>query len=145
MLANARNSGHFVQGHVDCTGTLMSKTTEGDSLWIKVRVPEQYIIYIVEKGFIAVDGTSLTVCEVNDSELWFSFMLVQYTQNHVVIPKREVGDAVNIEVDVLSKYVERSLRGIKDRLSAIEAKIHLESTGKEPASEPKAKRQKTES
>ena len=57
--------------------------------------------FIVPKGFVAIDGTSLTVCEVNTSENWFTFMLIEYTQKKIVVPKKEVGGLVNIEVDVL--------------------------------------------
>ncbi|CAM9635084.1 unnamed protein product, partial [Hapterophycus canaliculatus] len=76
--------------------------------------------YIVPKGFIAVDGTSLTVCEVDSEECWFTFMLVAYTQQHVGIPKKSKGDMVNLEVDVLGKYVERSLSSVLDRLGTLE-------------------------
>lgn len=64
LPADGRNSGHFVQGHVDCTGTIVSKDLEGESLWVKVAAPPELMKYVVPKGFIAVDGTSLTVCEV---------------------------------------------------------------------------------
>ena len=64
LPADGRNSGHFVQGHVDCTGTIVSKGFEGESLWVKVKAPPELMKYVVPKGFIAVDGTSLTVCEV---------------------------------------------------------------------------------
>jgi riboflavin synthase len=64
LPADGRNSGHFVQGHVDCTGTIISKDFEGESLWVKVKAPPELMKYVVPKGFVAVDGTSLTVCEV---------------------------------------------------------------------------------
>lgn len=70
-----RNSGHTVQGHVDGVGTILDKWTDKDSLWVKVEVPSNIIKYIVPKGFIAVDGTSLTVCEVDTKNSWFTFML----------------------------------------------------------------------
>ncbi|GMY10096.1 Riboflavin synthase [Fagus crenata] len=85
--------GHFVQGHVDGTGEIVSKEPEGDSLWVKV----------------AVDGTSLTVVDVFDEEDCFNFMLMAYTQQKVVIPLKKVGQKVNLEVDILGKYVERLL------------------------------------
>ena len=75
---DGRNSGHVVQGHVDCTGTILDKWSDGDSLFVKVQAPAQYLKYIVSKGFVAVDGTSLTVCEVGSG--WFTFMLVPHTQ-----------------------------------------------------------------
>ena len=112
-----RNSGHYVQGHVDGTGEIVSKTPEGESLWIKIKVAPE-LLQVVEKGFVAVDGTSLTVCEVNRTESWFTFMLVQYTQNHVIIPHKPIGGLVNIELDVMGKFVSQSLKGLEERLSA---------------------------
>ncbi|XP_051143220.1 riboflavin synthase [Andrographis paniculata] len=107
---STRMGGHFVQGHVDGTGEIVDMTPEGDSLWVKVRVERGEILkYIVPKGFIAVDGTSLTVVDVFDEELCFNFMLVAYTQQNVVIPLKKVGQKVNLEVDILGKYVERLL------------------------------------
>ncbi|XP_030930914.1 riboflavin synthase [Quercus lobata] len=105
----SRMGGHFVQGHVDGTGEIVSKEPEGDSLWIKVKTGKELLKYIVPKGFIAVDGTSLTVVDVFDDEECFNFMLVAYTQEKVVIPLKNVGQKVNLEVDILGKYVERLL------------------------------------
>lgn len=110
MLPSTRMGGHFVQGHVDGTGEIVEKYVEGDSLWVKVRTDEKLLKYIVPKGFIAVDGTSLTVVDVFDDEKCFNFMLVAYTQQHVVIPLKNVGQLVNLEADILGKYVERLLR-----------------------------------
>ncbi|CAN6476432.1 unnamed protein product [Victoria cruziana] len=107
VLPSTRMGGHFVQGHVDGTGTIIAKEVEGDSLWVKVRTGLNLLKYIVPKGFIAVDGTSLTVVKVFDDEECFNFMLVAYTQQKVVIPLKKVGQKVNLEVDILGKYVER--------------------------------------
>eukprot|EP00611_Tribonema_gayanum_P003118 TRINITY_DN12433_c0_g1_i1.p1 TRINITY_DN12433_c0_g1~~TRINITY_DN12433_c0_g1_i1.p1 ORF type:complete len:343 (+),score=136.16 TRINITY_DN12433_c0_g1_i1:361-1389(+) len=131
LASGGRNSGHFVQGHVDDVGTIAAFTPEGDSLWVRVSAPRELMRYIVPKGFIAIDGTSLTVCEVNAKEAWFTFMLVAYTQAHIVLPGKAVGDKVNIEVDVLGKYVERSLASVLDRLDALE-------TAQSAAAPPKA-------
>ncbi|GAA0161528.1 transferase [Lithospermum erythrorhizon] len=109
VCPTTRMGGHFVQGHVDGTGDIVSLTPEGDSLWVKVKVEKELLRYIVPKGYIAVDGTSLTVVNVFDVEGCFDFMLVDYTQRHVVIPLKKVGQKVNLEVDVLGKYVERLL------------------------------------
>lgn len=105
----SRMGGHFVQGHVDGTGVIVSMAPEEDSLWIKVKADKSLLKYIVSKGFIAVDGTSLTVVDVFDDEECFNFMLVAYTQQNVVIPLKKVGQKVNLEVDILGKYVERLL------------------------------------
>jgi riboflavin synthase len=110
VMPTSRMGGHFVQGHVDGTGEIVEMKPEGDSLWIKVRVESKDLLkYIVPKGFIAIDGTSLTVVDVFDSEDCFNFMLVAYTQNNVVIPLKKIGEKVNLEVDILGKYVERLL------------------------------------
>ncbi|GJP58601.1 hypothetical protein CLOP_g750 [Closterium sp. NIES-67] len=107
LRADSRLGGHFVQGHVDGTGIIKGKRPEGDSLWLTVQCDPSLLKYIVPKGYIAVDGTSLTVVEVNDEESWFTFMLVAYTQQKIVVPGKEIGDRVNLEVDIVGKYVER--------------------------------------
>jgi riboflavin synthase len=118
-----RNSGHFVQGHVDGTGEIIDRWTDEDSLFIKVRTEPDTMKFIVPKGFIAIDGTSLTVCEVDTKENWFTFMLVGYTQKKIILPAKQVGNFVNLEVDVLGKYSENALASILPRLEALEAKV----------------------
>eukprot|EP00523_Entomoneis_sp_CCMP467_P017738 CAMPEP_0168806440 /NCGR_PEP_ID=MMETSP0726-20121227/1546_1 /TAXON_ID=265536 /ORGANISM="Amphiprora sp., Strain CCMP467" /LENGTH=274 /DNA_ID=CAMNT_0008858343 /DNA_START=50 /DNA_END=874 /DNA_ORIENTATION=- len=119
-----RNSGHFVQGHVDGTGEIIEKWKDEDSLCFKFRVDPDVIPYIVPKGFIAVDGTSLTVVDVDTTENWFTLMLIDYTQKHIVVTPKEVGDKVNIEVDVLGKYSQSAMAAVLSRLEALEAKVH---------------------
>ncbi|XP_077212507.1 lumazine-binding family protein [Tasmannia lanceolata] len=109
LQPTTRMGGHFVQGHVDGTGEIVSLEVEGDSLWVKVRTSPELLKFIVPKGFIAVDGASLTVVRVFDEESCFNFMLVAYTQQKVVIPLKSVGQKLNLEVDILGKYVERLL------------------------------------
>jgi riboflavin synthase len=126
-----RNSGHFVQGHVDGVGSIIDRWTDEDSLFFKVKVEkgdgeEDMMRYIVEKGFVAIDGTSLTVCNVdtsNKDEQWFTFMLVEYTQKKIIIPEKNVGDLLNIEVDVLGKYSESALANITPRVSDLETTV----------------------
>ena len=120
-----RNSGHFVQGHVDGTGTVLDRWVDDDSLCYKITVDDDrsLIRYIVPKGFIAIDGTSLTVVDVNVDEGWFSFMLVEYTQKKIILPSKVKGDKVNLEVDVLVKYSESAMAAIIPRLEALEAKV----------------------
>jgi riboflavin synthase len=109
MQPISRMGGHFVQGHVDGTGTIISKVKEQDSLWIKVKTQAEILKYVVPKGYIAVDGTSLTVVNVFDDEQAFDFMLVAYTQQKIVLPTKSIGSKVNLEVDIVGKYVERLL------------------------------------
>mmetsp|Transcript_9750 Transcript_9750/g.12699 ORF Transcript_9750/g.12699 Transcript_9750/m.12699 type:complete len:212 (+) Transcript_9750:1-636(+) len=118
-----RNSGHFVQGHVDGTGEVIDRWIDEDSLFYKIQVSPEILKYIVPKGFIAIDGTSLTVCEVDTKENWFTFMLVEYTQKKIIIPAKLKGDTVNIEVDVLGKYSENALAGLLPRIEALEATV----------------------
>ncbi|CAB9500520.1 Riboflavin synthase [Seminavis robusta] len=119
-----RNSGHFVQGHVDTTGTILERTPDNDSLWFKIKVDDPELIrYIVPKGFIAIDGTSLTVVDVNTAEQWFTLMLVEYTQKKIIIPAKDIDDKVNIEVDVLGKYSETAMAALIPRIEALEARV----------------------
>lgn len=97
----------------------MNKWNEGDSLWVKVEVPLEYLKYIVPKGFISVDGTSLTICDVSQNDHvdagWFTFMLIEHTQKNVIIPEKAIGELVNLEVDVLAKMVEKSVDAFTSR------------------------------
>ncbi|KAL9190983.1 hypothetical protein ACHAXT_000689 [Thalassiosira profunda] len=122
-----RNSGHFVQGHVDGVGTIVDRWVDENSLFFKVSMPHEHMRYIVPKGFIAIDGTSLTVCDVKsegpDGDNWFTFMLVEYTQKKIIIPSKQVGDTVNIEVDVLGKYSERAWEAFAPKVESLEEKV----------------------
>lgn len=102
-----RVGGHLVQGHVDAVGEILSITPEGNSHLFTISAPQPLMRYIVEKGFIAVDGISLTVVGVQGNT--FSVSIIPYTFQHTVMGYRKVGDAVNLEVDILAKYVERLL------------------------------------
>jgi len=118
-----RNSGHFVQGHVDGTGEIIDKWQDEDSLFFKIQVSPDLLRYIVPKGFIAVDGTSLTVCEVDTTNNWFTLMLVEYTQKKIILPAKPVGGFVNLEVDVLGKYAESVVASILPRIETLETRI----------------------
>jgi len=90
LLPSTRLGGHFVQGHVDGTGTIASFRPENDSLWVTIKTSPEILKYIVPKGYIAVDGTSLTVVDVLDNESAFTFMLVAYTQQKVILSGKKV-------------------------------------------------------
>lgn len=105
LAADGRFGGHFVQGHVDGTGRVSSVVAEGEALLMKVAAPSDILRYIVEKGFIAVDGVSLTV--TNCSAVSFMVSLVSYTLQHTTLGRKKPGDVVNLEVDIIAKYVER--------------------------------------
>mmetsp|Transcript_1614 Transcript_1614/g.3469 ORF Transcript_1614/g.3469 Transcript_1614/m.3469 type:complete len:250 (+) Transcript_1614:71-820(+) len=129
MAASDRNSGHFVQGHVDEAGKILEFRKEGDSLWVKISLSDDILPYVVPKGYIAVDGTSLTVCEVNQREKWFNLMLIAHTQQCVVIPKKKVGERVNLEADCLGKYAAAAVGGIGERVALLERRLRWTQAG----------------
>jgi len=118
-----RNSGHFVQGHVDGVGIVADRWIDEDSLFYKIQLESALMPYVVPKGFIAIDGTSLTVCEVDMAANTFTFMLVEYTQKKIIVPAKLKGDKVNIEVDVLGKYSHTAVQAFTQRIEALEAKV----------------------
>jgi riboflavin synthase len=105
LSANGRLGGHFVQGHIDDTARLSSISRRGESLLLSFDVPPRLMPYIVEKGFIAVDGVSLTVVSRDDNS--FQVSIVGYTRENTTLGNRGVGDVVNLEVDIIAKYVEQ--------------------------------------
>ena len=115
MAAGARLGGHIMQGHVDGTGVYLSRDEHGVT---RFALPHQLARYVVEKGSIAVDGISLTVASVTGDE--FSVALIPTTLELTTMGRREAGDVVNIEVDVLAKYVERLAQGHLARLGVQE-------------------------
>ena len=108
LSATDRMGGHIVQGHVDGTGRITSTRDDGDSVIFRVRAPSRLMPYIVEKGFIAVDGISLTVVKVGTSS--FTLAVIPYTLRNTNLATISVGDRVNLEADILAKYVENLLK-----------------------------------
>ena len=109
MKADARVGGHFVQGHVDATGTIADVRQEGDSYRLTVGAPAALMPLIVPKGSIAVDGVSLTVASIDDAGDRFDVQLIPFTWRHTRFHAARTGDAVNLECDILGKYVARAL------------------------------------
>ena len=105
LALNGRLGGHLVQGHIDATGKLTSIRWDGAAKIMGFEAPPEVMKYVVEKGFIAVDGISLTVAARNSGS--FSVSIVDYTRQHTNLGDRKVGDPVNLEVDVIAKYVEQ--------------------------------------
>lgn len=103
-----RLGGHFVSGHVDCIATVSSRTPRGDYTIISFSLPEEYCRYIVEKGSIAIDGISLTVNSCSTGE--FSVSIIPHTMKMTTLNTVQVGASVNIEVDIIGKYVEKLLQ-----------------------------------
>lgn len=109
LLPASRFGGHFVQGHVDGTGVIKSFRPDRDALWLTVETDPALMRYIVSKGYVAVDGTSLTVVDTGPD--WFNVTLVDYTQQKIILPRKKPGERVNLEADILAKYVERLFAG----------------------------------
>jgi len=107
MTAGKEFGGHFVLGHVDTIGHVTHLTPEGENWWYGVRVPEDFARYIVPKGSIAIDGISLTVARWQDNIV--EIAIIPYTYDHTNIRDLKPGDAVNLEGDILGKYIERYL------------------------------------
>jgi riboflavin synthase len=107
LAADGRLGGHVVQGHVDGVGTVLAREPVGDGVELRVGLDAALARYVVVKGSIAVDGVSLTV--TGTGEDWFSVALVPHTLAVTTLGRRQPGDAVHLEVDVLAKYVERLL------------------------------------
>ncbi len=105
LALGERLGGHLVQGHVDNIGRVASIKRGGGAIIIRFEAPPEVMRYVVEKGFIAVDGVSLTVVARDASS--FQVSVVDYTREHTTLGSRQVGDLVNLEVDVIAKYVEQ--------------------------------------
>jgi riboflavin synthase len=111
LRADARIGGHFVQGHVDATGTLEEIRPDGDSFWVTVKYPHALSSLIVRKGSIAVNGISLTVAGVDDKR--FDVQVIPFTWENTNLQRARVGDVVNLECDMLGKYVARALEAAR--------------------------------
>ena len=105
LAMGERIGGHLVQGHVDATGRVISLMPEAGAVMARYAAPPEVMRYIVEKGFIAVDGVSLTIASLNATS--FTVSLVAYTLGHTLLVSKRPGNLVNLEVDIMAKYVER--------------------------------------
>ena len=115
--ADARMGGHYVQGHVDAVAVIREVREDGNAVVYRFspRDGDEHVSgihsmlkYIVEKGYVAIDGTSLTVTDEGGD--WWEVMLIPYTRERIVLGPKGVGDLVNVEVDMVGKYVEKSVR-----------------------------------
>ena len=109
MATDGRFGGHIVQGHIDGTGRVLSVEQEGGARNFKFEADDSIMRYVVEKGFVAVDGTSLTVVDCDYRT--FSVTIVPYTWENTIFGTLKLGDPVNLEVDIIAKYVERLAAG----------------------------------
>lgn len=105
MAANGRFGGHIVSGHIDGIGKILSITKDRNAIWYRISTDSEILKYIVEKGSITIDGISLTVAKVTDSD--FSISAIPHTVAITILGQKKTGDTVNLENDILGKYVEK--------------------------------------
>ena len=107
MPAYGRFGGHIVSGHIDGTGTIQDLRRDGNAVWFRIRTTPPILRLIVEKGSIAIDGISLTVADVQPSENTFRVSIIPHTLAQTSLQGKKAGDVVNLETDIIGKYVER--------------------------------------
>ena len=112
MAADGRFGGHIVSGHIDGTGTISHIQQDDNAVWYTVQASPALLRYIVEKGSITIDGISLTVARVGAD--WFSISAIPHTAAVTILGEKRVGDRVNLETDIIGKYVEKLLRPRKE-------------------------------
>ena len=122
LALGERLGGHLVQGHIDNTGKIASIRQEQEAILMRVDVPHPLMRYMAVKGFIAMDGLSLTIVELGED--FFTVSLIDFTQRNTTIGKRKVGDIVNLEVDIIAKYVESLAKASTDGITSDFLKEH---------------------
>ena len=123
MAADGRFGGHIVAGHIDGTGTILSMAQEDNAVWIEIRAGQESLKYIVEKGSVAIDGISLTVGKAGEQS--FAVSVIPHTGTETTLLRKKPGDIVNLENDIIGKYVERLLH-----IDSGEAGVHEGAGGK---------------
>ena len=107
LRLESRVGGHLVSGHIDGVGEIISISKEKTATWITIKASTHLLRYVVVKGSIAIDGVSLTVAEV--AETYFKVSIIPHTQNYTILQMKQIMDSVNLEVDLIGKYVEKLL------------------------------------
>ncbi|MCH8866695.1 MAG: riboflavin synthase [Proteobacteria bacterium] len=115
LSVGERLGGHFVSGHVDCIGSVIKRATDARSIRLAIEIPAPYLRYIAKKGAVCVDGVSLTINEVSDNVI--DLNIIPHTAESTIIGDYATGTAVNIEVDMLARYIERLLARAEGGLS----------------------------
>ena len=123
MAADGRFGGHIVAGHIDGTGTILSMAQEDNAVWIEIRAGQEILKYIVEKGSVAIEGISLTVAKAGEQS--FAVSVIPHTGTETTLLRKKPGDIVNLENDIIGKYVERLLH-----IDSGEAGVHEGAGGK---------------
>ena len=121
MAADGRFGGHIVSGHIDGTGVIVSKKQEENAVWVRIKADTNILGLIIEKGSITIDGISLTVAGLGDD--YFEVSIIPHTGSETILLKKNVGDIVNLENDILGKYVKKLL-GVEN--SKKESKVTME-------------------
>lgn len=117
MSAEGRFGGHIVSGHIDGTGTVSNIKQDGIAVRYTISADEKLLRYIVEKGSVTLDGISLTVAAVTDTD--FTVSVIPHTAEQTILPYKKVGDKINIETDIIGKYVEKLLRPAEPKKSGV--------------------------
>ncbi|MPM15053.1 Riboflavin synthase [bioreactor metagenome] len=107
MQASGRFGGHIVSGHIDGTGEIIRKERDDNAVWLTVTAPKELMKYIVEKGSVTIDGVSLTVAR--SAEQYFAVSIIPHTGKATILLDKKPGDTVNVEIDIIGKYIERFL------------------------------------
>jgi riboflavin synthase len=107
MAADGRFGGHIVSGHIDGTGTITQQRREGNAVWVRIQAPEEILALVVEKGSITIDGISLTVAKVSSRD--FQVSIIPHTGSETILLSKRPGDVVNLENDIVGKYVQKLL------------------------------------
>ncbi|KAH8929150.1 riboflavin synthase [Atractiella rhizophila] len=128
MGIGARYGGHYVQGHVDTTAEILSITPDGNALSFLFHLPagdinDSLLTSLLPKGFITLDGTSLTLTSVDDEKRTFGVMLIAHTQEKIIMTRKKVGDKVNVEADLIAKGVEKVVRKLLGENEAVKKLI----------------------
>ena len=124
MPVNGRFGGHIVSGHVDGTGTIINIKPDDNAIWYKIQANQQILKYIVETGSITIDGISLTVAKVSETD--FSISAIPHTVEQTILKEKRQGDIVNLETDILAKYIEKLLNHTQNKESKITKEFLLE-------------------
>ena len=124
MAAGGRFGGHIVSGHIDGTGSIVSMKNDGIAVWITIAEDSRILRYIVEKGSVAIDGISLTVAKVTDKD--FCVSVIPHTLKNTVLGFKKAGDTVNLENDIIGKYVEKLMQPADNDKGGITAGFLME-------------------
>ncbi|MGI6727571.1 MAG: riboflavin synthase [Anaerovoracaceae bacterium] len=117
MPAQGRFGGHIVSGHIDATGEIESLVREGNAVWVTILTNSKVLRYVVEKGSIAIDGISLTVARVG--ETYFKVSIIPHTGAETTLLMKKKGDLINLECDIIGKYVEKLMNPTKEKEKSI--------------------------